>query len=112
MKCEFCEKEFDFMKGGGDQIVLRLEKSWSDQGELAMVCNSCKKEYEGGKSAKEIQKHSQIFELSEKPEQDFQKAELWGRKYGEGERWVQEEKRRATDKAVAASRGVKLSSVK
>ena len=109
-KCSVCKKDFNYLQEG-DQVVLKVETSTDWNGELAFLCGDCLTEHKKGTLKSKVEKLSQIFELSEKKTHEDAKNEIWKKKYGEGQRWVQEEKYRNDTKRIAAERGVTYQSL-
>ena len=110
MNCEICKKEFNYLKEG-DQVVLKVEKGTDWNGEVAFLCGNCLTAHNSGTLKQEAEKHSMIFELSEKAEFEGNKNQIWKKKHGEGARWVQEEKYRNDTKRIASERGVTYKSL-
>jgi hypothetical protein len=110
--CEFCGEGFSFLRGEGEQVVLRVEGHQDYDGDLAMACNGCSQRYKMGEIHYTHKEHgdrpgnfervvllSEIFEVSDR-DPLFGVFLLGKQKFGEGRRWVESDRVREQNKKI------------
>jgi hypothetical protein len=118
--CEFCKQEGDFLNDRFEQLVIRLEEGYDWTGDLALACSSCTRKYKED-LLKTTQDGREVASKAkrERIAQGFASANPaaantftpWKPRLGEGERWVEAEKKMLQDRADRAelrSRGIAI----